>query len=80
MSPFLPFALVWFLGFVYYIFLLALDDEIQTFGWQLVSVGIIAIWPISMTFLSLIDDEESLSFSDYIFIVLLLASILYPFY
>ena len=79
MSPFLPFAIVWFIGFVYYIFIAMMFDEQESFGWQLFTVAIIAFWPITMTFATLISKDEILTVSDFVFTILLLASILYPF-
>jgi hypothetical protein len=79
MSLFLPFAIVWFIGFVYYIFILAMLDEQESFGWQLMTVLIIAFWPLTMTFATLIDKDDVFSFSDYLFTALMLMAILYPF-
>jgi len=79
MSPFLPFAIVWFIGFVYYIFILAMLDEQESFGWQLFTVVIIAFWPLTMTLTTLIDKDDVFSFSDYLFTALMLMAILYPF-
>lgn len=79
MSPFLPFAIVWFIGFVYYIFILAMLDEQESFCWQLFTVLIIAFWPITMTLTTLIDKDDVFSFSDYALSALMLIAILYPF-
>jgi len=76
MNTVLLLTFIWFIGFAYFMIVMALDKDQPPFLGQIIETIIVAAWPITLPY-AIISGEKKIGLLNYLFVMALLGAIVY---